>query len=459
MRKVPDSALAVIKEYDMLSRGTRVVVGLSGGADSVCLLHVLLWLREEYELEISAVHVNHGIRGAESDADENFVFALCQKLGIELDVCHYDVPHEAMRMGLTLEEAGRVLRYQSFEKSLQKRSGNKIAVAHNQNDNAETVLMRVFRGTGMKGLAGIPPARENIIRPLITTSRTEIEHFCQENNLSYRTDSTNLNNIYTRNFIRLDLLPLAEERLSSATLENISRMTRIIAEEEEYLNGIAMDALRHCAPDSSSLSIPLLVEYPVVLRRRIIRLFLLPHTKENRDISYEHVNMALGLLSKKTGSEICLPFGLRLKRSYALLYIPSKPAAAFRYELPLDTAIFISESRVSILSSFKKTDNYFENSCTKIFSYDKIGGALHVRSRQAGDKIYVQSMGGNKKIKDYFIDAKIPQAKRDAVPLLVCGDDVLWIMDDINIISDLYKVCDHTQHKIYISKIGGAIRE
>ena len=457
---IPEAALAVIKEYEMLPRGCQnlVVVGLSGGADSVCLLHVLLSLREEYALEISSVHVNHGIRGDEADADENFVSELCRRLDVELDVYRYDAPGEAVRMKLTLEEAGRVLRYQSFEKSLQKRGDGKIAVAHNKNDNVETVLMRIFRGTGMKGLAGIPPVRGNIIRPLITTSRAEIENFCCENNISYRTDSTNLKNIYTRNFIRLELLPLAKERIAPAALENISRMARIMSEEEEYLDTLAAEALGRCAATPINLSISRLFEYPMVLRRRILRLFILPHTKDNRDISYEHVNMALGLLTKKTGSEICLPFGLRLVRNYGMLTIPGAPPSAFCYELPLNNAIFIQEGGLSVTASLKKPDNNFKNGCTKVFTYDKMGKALRVRSRSVGDKIYVRSMGGNKKIKDYFIDTKIPQDVRDTIPLLTCGDDVLWIMDDANITSDHYNATDTTQNKIYISKIGGIKR-
>jgi tRNA(Ile)-lysidine synthase len=343
MTEIPKSAITAIDRYQMLPRGSRVVVGLSGGADSVCLLHVLLRLRKEYSLDIRAVHVNHGIRGAEADADESFVSQICRELGVELDIYRYNAPEEAARMRRGLEEAGRELRYLSYEKSLQNKIG-RIAVGHNSNDNAETVLMRVFRGTGMKGLAGIPPVRGNIIRPLITTPRAEIESFCRENDILYRTDSTNLKNIYTRNAVRLELLPLAEEKISQGAVENISRLTQIISQEDSYLDRLAGDALARCVLDEGKLSIPVLEEYPEALRRRILRLFLLPYSKELRDISYEHISMALGMLDKKTGSELNLPSGITLARCYDSLTIP-RDIPEFCYDIPLDTEVFIPEAR------------------------------------------------------------------------------------------------------------------
>ena len=207
-----DKVLATIKKYNMIEKGDKIVIGVSGGADSVCLTDILNKVKKEIEIEIILVHINHNIRGEEAKRDENFVIELGKKYNNLVRVFSYDVEKLAKERSLTVEEMGRKLRYEAFNSvALEK---GKIAVAHNLNDNCETMIMRFFRGTGIKGLGGISAKRENIIRPLIELSREEIERYCLENNLDYCEDSTNSVEKYTRNKIRLNLIPMIKKEFN-----------------------------------------------------------------------------------------------------------------------------------------------------------------------------------------------------------------------------------------------------
>lgn len=213
----------------MLSYGDKIVVGLSGGADSVCLTHALVSLRDSLSLEVEAVHVNHGIRGEEALRDEKFCSDFCKSLGIKLTVFRFDIPLECKKTGESEEECGRRKRYECFKNTAGENA--KIATAHNLNDSAETVLLNIVRGTGCKGLCGIPPIRGNIIRPLIMTSRDDIELYCKENSLDFVTDSTNLQNEYKRNVIRNVVFPTLQ-KMNPSVLSAFSRLTENATDDE-----------------------------------------------------------------------------------------------------------------------------------------------------------------------------------------------------------------------------------
>ena len=235
-----------INRYNMLDKGDTVVVGLSGGADSVALLNILLSFREEYDLTVTACHINHNLRGTESDRDEAFVKKLCEKLNVPLEAVSINVkdnssPHES------LEETARKLRYREFERICEKHNA-KLATAHTASDNAETVLINMLRGTGTKGLSGIPPLRDYIIRPLIRCSREEIEEYCQKNGLSFVTDSSNLTDDYTRNKIRHNIIPLLKE-INPSFIGAVARMTAILGEDTDFLENCAEERARECLTD------------------------------------------------------------------------------------------------------------------------------------------------------------------------------------------------------------------
>lgn len=286
-----DKVRETLADLDMITAGDRVYVGLSGGADSVSLLHALRELSAELGFTVAAVHIDHGLRGAESDGDMRFCVELCEKLGIPLELRRLDIAgikakHESV------EECARRARYQAFSEVV----GNDIlATAHNLNDNAETVLMNLMRGTGIKGLCGIPPKRGNIIRPLIRCSRAEVEEYCRLNDLTYVTDSTNLSDEYTRNRIRHILLP-EMLKINPSLPETIRRMTETLRSDRDYLEGLADAALESSARGRGYAAAEL-AELPLPIKSRAVSKIL---SEGGIEPSALRINTALSLLDKRS---------------------------------------------------------------------------------------------------------------------------------------------------------------
>ena len=238
-----EKALSTIKKYNLIEKGDKIVLGLSGGPDSVCLLHILNRLREVLDIEVYAAHLNHQIRGLEAQQDALYVSQLCESLGVTFFVKSINVPQYCKDNKLSLEEGARKLRYEMFFEIKESLNANKIAIAHNMNDQAETVLMRMMRGTGLQGLKGIDYIRDGvIIRPILDIERSEIEAYCEEHKLNPRIDSTNLESIYTRNKIRLELIPYMKENFNSNVTESIVRMSNSLKCDNEF---IEEEALKH----------------------------------------------------------------------------------------------------------------------------------------------------------------------------------------------------------------------
>lgn len=439
-----------IKKYHMLNINEHIIIGVSGGADSMALLNVLISLKAKYFLNITAVHINHGLRGKEADEDEKFVLDFCRKNDVNAESFHFDIKKESKRLMLTEEETGRIIRYKAFNDVLEKYNADKIAVAHNINDNAETVLMNLFRGSGVNGLAGINPVREKIIRPLINCSREEIEQYCIKENILYRTDSTNSKTIYTRNKIRLDLIPWIKENLNNNIINSLSRTSNIIDEENNFLNQMAFKGFEECCiyKEKVLINIEKFKDFDNVLKRRIIRIACLKFSRDLHDISYEHVNMILSLLYKQTGKIVNLPYGLKAKRQYnnLLIYNEEIPAESFEYTIKIDNPVYIKQLNKKFVVSNNKYN--LNNGYTIIFDLNKIKGDLILRSRKPGDKIFLRGVKGNKKIKDLFIDLKIPKDERESIPLLALENDILWVMDLKT--SDFYKANENTKDKLYL---------
>ncbi|MBQ0136033.1 MAG: tRNA lysidine(34) synthetase TilS [Oscillospiraceae bacterium] len=268
-----EKARSLVERYVMLKDGDRVVVGLSGGADSTALLLTLFDLKDEYNLEIIAAHLNHGIRGAEADRDEAFCKDLCERLGVRLETLHMDIPTLAKERGVSDEVAGRDARYDFFTGLAGE--GGKIATAHNAQDTVETMLLNLCRGTGLKGLTGIPPVRtlgDNlVIRPLLDVSREEIEAFLKERNQDFVTDSTNLGNEYTRNRIRHNVIPELVS-VNENAVGNITRCLSTLKEDSEFLESLA-DELLLSARIGTAYDVKTLLSSPKpVLSRAISRL-------------------------------------------------------------------------------------------------------------------------------------------------------------------------------------------
>lgn len=445
-------ALNTIKKYNMLKKGDKIVIGISGGADSCALLHFMCSLREKYKLEIYAVHINHGIRGKEADDDQKFVEEFCKSLNVNCKSVFYDIKAKSKEWGLGEEEAGRKARYDEFYKVAKDING-KIAVAHNMNDQAETILMRICRGSGIKGIGGISPVRGNIIRPLIECSRDSIEKYCNKNNIMYRTDCTNEIDIYTRNKIRLNILPLMKD-INENAIENIARTGSLIYEEEEYLESVTEVEYKNCVISANKNEVVInnekLKKLHSVMRRRVLRRALREIHKDIKDITYNHIESIDYIINKGTGKKVNLPMGIICETEYENLKMYNsnvEKIEGYTYLLAPEKKIYIKELNKYVLLSLNQEKKHFSlfNVCTKVFDYDKIRNDVYLRTRKIGD--YVTLKNGKKKVKDIFIDCKIPVSKRDVFPIIATKDKVISLLGLRDSIE--FYITENTKTRVY----------
>jgi len=410
-----------IDTHNMLDDGDRVIVAFSGGADSTALLRFLHEIRASYGLTIYAVHINHMLRGKEADDDAAFCAKLCEKLGIKFLLYNEDITKYATERGLTFEEAGREKRYEIFEKAARELDASKIAIAHNKNDNAETVFQRILRGAGNKGLTGIPPVRGKIVRPFINRTRTEIETYLAQINQDYKTDSTNISNDYTRNKIRNEIFPFLERELHIEIVSALSRLSEACRPDEEYLENISKQACETCLTENGIDSAELL-KLDSALRMRVIRMAFQKYCGRVKDFSMEHAKEILNLACKQTGSRVSLPYGFTAQKNYNLITISRpRPRNEFSYDINFGEEVYINELGFYICIAFSEEKN---GSVTDIKPFDraKVSGNLQIRSRKNGDK------WASKKLKDFFIDIKLDRQKRDEAVLLCMGNEALLII-------------------------------
>ncbi len=458
-----------IKEYEMIEKGDKVLVALSGGADSVCLTHILSCLAQELKFKVSAAHLNHGIRGEEATRDEEFSRAFCEKLGIGFYCKHIKAVEIAETEGITVEEAGRKERYAFFEEICKKDGQKTVATAHNKDDAAETVLMRIIRGTGIDGLSGVKFVREDgVIRPLLKVSRAEIEAYCRENSLEYCTDSTNLDNNYTRNKVRNELLPYLRENFNPNITESLVNLSESATADSEFINSYARRLFKRLgSPMPNRKPVVLHIESISMVDRAIEARLIMAAAKEamGEDFYLEkkHIRDILSLKNKDTGASLNFSKGLTVRVMYGWLefrnenHMEMNQAMAFEndyiteiepgngYKIEgRDGTVFVK--RV-VLGEYKKTPGDI------LIDEDKIDKAVYLRNRRKGDKMVVYSDGRSKKLKNIFIDMKIPRDKRDDIPLICQGDEVIAIVGGR--VSEKYKV-DKNSTKAWVVYYGNS---
>ena len=435
-----DKIKAVIKDNELIKEGERVVVGVSGGADSVCLLLVL---KEIMPLEcITAVHINHGIRGDEAARDEDFVLQLCKRQGIRLEIRRLDVPLFARENKISEEEAGRVLRYRVFEEIRLLYKADKIAVAHNLNDVAETFLMNLSRGSGITGLTGIKLRSGVLIRPLIKTSRTEIEEIVTYLGEGFITDSTNNSLIYTRNRIRKRVIPELEE-VNERAVSHINDACERLEKIEGYIIKEAANTYKSYVTKGKDIFISNeILTLDEVIIEEVLHKALSEAAGRARDIGGVHISYLLELFNKQVGREIDLPYQVRAFREYKGIRLKgsankseSGESTQVLPELLLHTedvegisTVASEEDNIRLTFEDGSVKNLSQNSCIRWFDYDKIAENVMVRFKEEGDFLVISPEGDKKKLKKYFVDSKIPSDKRGGIPLVVSGNDVLWII-------------------------------
>lgn len=415
-------ALATITEYNMFAPGDGVVLGLSGGADSIALLHFLHNL-DMPGLKIAAVHINHGLRGDEANEDAVFCEKICQKYNINVVVFDKNVAELAAETGLGIEQAGRQARYDCFHQALTQLGYNKIAVAHNKNDVAETVLMNIFRGAG--GVKGIPAVNGTVVRPLINVGRDEILAYCADNGLEFRTDSTNDQNNYTRNKVRNIFLPMARE-VNFAAVDALVRLAGISADEDSFLDNITKNVYKKCV-NNGEIDIKLLDEHDIAIKRRVIRMALAEAFGGLMDINNNHVEAVLGLFGKENGKRAVLPRSIVAEKIYHKICIKiAGSVQEFSVILPKNIPIYVAQAGKWFYLGKNPPQ---ENAFTMALDCGKIDGVqVKVRTRLPGDRIFFDAVG-TKKIKDYFSDKKVPRHLRDRAVFVAADGDVICMMD------------------------------
>ena len=492
-------AIALIEQYSMICEHDIVAAGVSGGADSLSLLFVLLEYRKKVPFELVVVHVNHMIR-EDADRDSEFVRNICSKENIPFYLKEVDVANLAKAQNLSEEEVGRNVRYEAFREALdwyQKQEGCffeekedgypekkkrnqeerkvKIAVAHHQGDSAETLLFHLFRGTGIYGMAGILPVNGNIIRPLLTCSRKEIEEYLVERKQKWCIDSTNEEDTYTRNRIRHHILGYADREINDRATEHVAKAALQMTALREYLEYEVKRMEEQIAEYGKGfvrVDISKLKTYPELLQSQFLLSVIGNILPGRRDIGSEHIQGILNLLDKTGSKKMNLPKNVEVVKEYQNLWIKIQNNSAYVEKKPAkeeccqwngnevenkmlgeegECQLKIGENyllqdgsilEISLITP-EELSRIEEKKYTKYFDYDKINNYLKLRFRQAGDYMVINDLGQKKTLKEYFINEKVPASVRAKIPVIADGSHILWAVGYR--ISAYYKVTSKTQ--------------
>ncbi len=446
MTTLEDKVRETIRKHEMFSHGDGVLLGVSGGPDSVALLTLMSILRGEFGLRLAVAHLIHGIRGEEAKKDAHLVAEMAEKLAIPVHLKEVSLPRRKMEDGKgNLEAMGRKERYAFFAAVAEQYGLNKVATAHTGDDQAETLLMWLLRGSGRGGLSGMPPVRKLtspdsgktaswLVRPLIETSRQEIMAYLTEHGIESRTDSTNLDVRHLRNWIRHRLLPQFRERVDSKVAERLGRLAEILRDEERVLDRIAWSCLERVVRDRHLMREAFLQEDKAV-QRRVIRAWLDSSLGSLHGFTFDHVETIRNFVAQSPpNGRISLPGGWKLVRQYEAFRLLKRESrkitpVCYSYSLPLEGEVVIPEAGVK-LQSLRCSSSSLprpRDNREALFDSADVSDALTVRNFRPGDQFRPMGMNGHKKVKDLFIEKKVPLPVRRTLPLVLRGEEILWI--------------------------------
>ena len=477
-----NKVLNYIKNNNMFEENDYVVAGVSGGADSVCLLLMLIEISKIIPINIHVVHINHMIR-TDAGEDATYVQELCDKYSLDFTLVEKDVEAIAGKQRISTEEAGRNIRYEAFYKALNGKKG-KIAIAHNKNDCCETFLFNLFRGSSLKGLSGIRPVRDVIVRPILCLERAEIEEYLDKRQIKYCIDSTNLEDNYTRNKIRHHILDTAVKDISSMSVSHISEACERINEAYELIQTLIEDGYNRCVTteitkendESYHIDKNEYEKLQTAIQGYVIMEVISRAAKSRKDIESVHIEQVKQLMDRQCGKSVDLPYSLIAQRDYAGICIKNKKEDV----LKTDKEITLSESEkvqlnqglvlgyewdkeTELIFSVIKADklqNIPQKKYTKWFDYDKIKDNIVIRTRQKGDFLTINSGNQKKTLKSYFIDEKVPRQLRDSICLVAEGNHIIWVTNGR--ISNSYKIDENTKNILqihFIDKNQGGIKD
>ncbi|MCX8030804.1 MAG: tRNA lysidine(34) synthetase TilS [Thermodesulfovibrionales bacterium] len=447
IQKVRDT----ISKFNMIFRNDIILIALSGGADSVCLLKVLSELKDEFELKLNSLYIDHGLRPDEIPLEIEFCSRLSESLKIPFMIRKVDVLGYSKGEKMTKQQAARELRYMVFNEVAFEIKADKIALGHTADDQAETLLLRLIRGSGSLGLAGIPPVRQKIIRPLIEIERKDIEAFLDENNIAFVVDSSNLLDRYIRNKVRNFLIPEIK-KINPSIVNTLQKTSEIFRDEERYFEVMVTKTMMKMISRKTDNHIELfLTPFEVidtVLMRRVLRRAI-DATRGLRGINFIHIEDIISLIKKgKAGDRLYLPNNIRVIKGYSILTITcQQPNKLDTYTLYEPKSIYLKEASLTLsckVIDIKGIDKEVASKKVAYLDADKINFPLKIRSRKEGDYFYPFGLGKRKKLQDFFVDEKIPRDERDIVPLLINDNgDILWVSGYR--IDDRYKINKDTK--------------
>ncbi len=444
-----------IEDHQLISQGDHLVVGLSGGVDSVALLGLLIELKGFYELSIHPMYVHHNLR---LDANDEVLFCrnLCEKLDLQCEVVYVDVPKVVEKTKKSEEEVARNLRYEALKNYKNHIGAHAIAIAHHKEDQGETIIHRFLRGTGGLGLIGMAYKTEELIRPLLDFSKEDLIAFVESKHYSHVTDESNMNTKYTRNKIRHSLIPYLEENFNPNLTNNLVRMSHILSEDESYMDSEALKAYEDVSvitqdlavksemTQDVTLNIDKLSAYPKAIIRRVIRMAIEGYKGDLKNIEYAHIERIIQLLNQQSGKCVTLCEDIIVLKEFNQLIFQRESSMVKTlsgFARSLDTVPikgYIQEANIAFsirqieqveykeLINYKDSFKISQNVYTKWFDYDKIKANLVLRSRKSGDFIRIHKNGGSKSIKKVFVDQKIPGTQRNKIALLADGKEIIW---------------------------------
>lgn len=451
----------LIVKHNLINKNDKVIVAFSGGPDSLSLLNILNNIKETLQFEIYAAHLNHMLRGIDAYKDAMFCANFCEEKNIRFFTKAIDINEIAKEKNKGIEETARIVRYNMLYDLKDKLKANKIAVAHNMDDQVETFFLNFFRGSGLNGLKAMTYISNDIIRPLLNVKRNEIERYCKTEGLKPVIDNTNYQNLYRRNKIRLNFIPYIKKNFSENIVEITHRNTVLLSEDCMYLEKISSkifnEEVKCIEKDKVIFDINNINNYSFSILSRILRQAILLLTGDLKDIEYVHIIDIISLINNSSNNKrINLPKDVCVYKNSDELIISTKKIIYenidFKYEINLNKSIYIKEINAHISAKVYPKDicvTFPTGRDVKAFDYDKIEFPLFIRNRKNGDKIRPIGMNGSKKISDILIDKKIDNKEKDKYPLIEDNNGILWLWDYR--ISEEYKIDDTTKNVLRIS--------
>ncbi|MBS3740378.1 tRNA lysidine(34) synthetase TilS [Candidatus Bipolaricaulota bacterium] len=451
---------------DFLTRhsieNSSILVALSGGTDSIALLHFLLELKEEFNLELSIAHLDHGLRGKASEKDARFVRSKAREMGLSATINKREVSRVVDEENLSLEEAAREVRYEFLSEIADEQGVDYVALGHNRNDQAETVLMNIIRGAGLRGLGGMQEVKGRYIRPLLKLKRDEIKNYIETRGLDYRRDKTNKNTDFLRNRIRHELVPELEDHYNPKVVENLTRMAELAEEAHSFIEDRADDVSRDIRimkkVDETCFDRAKLSALNTYLQKAVIRKLISKVKGDLQDVTSTHVDNVLSKIGDEPArTRLSLPgVTFTLNRNTACFVREFNPGGQeeFRYEIQPGETLELEEVSISInLELVSKSEElnpekYLSDSLTEFVDWGKVEQPIIVRNRNEGDRFKPLGMRGEKKLKDFFIDEKVPFEERDKVPIVCDKEGIIWVVG--HRIDERYKLEESTERGLLI---------